>query len=434
MKKLLSIIGAVLLMSSAVFAQAPEKISYQAVVRNSNGDLINNQSIGMQVSVLQGSASGAVIYVETQMPTSNTSGLVSIEIGTGFVVSGTFLSIDWGSDSYFMKIETDLAGGTNYTLTSTSELLSVPYALHAKTAESVSGPITESQNLSDVIAEDNNANDQIKNVTDPTDSQDAATKTYVDNRTWNEMLFNDRSAHNSSIYEVGGMSMGTISNTPSAMLHMSSSTQGFLPPQMSEVQRDAIPSPAEGLQIYNTTTHEPNYYNGSIWMSFNGSAAEGLSIGDFYQGGIVFYVDGTGEHGLIVNMIDLSTNATWGCYGVDITGANGQGIGDGEQNTLEILSECSTTGIPARLCNEYRSHSYEGWFLPSTGEFTIIEANKTLINQALNNNNGDIISGAYWTSTEMEGGFTNGQRVYVSPSDDVSKNSTTYSTRAVRKF
>ncbi|MGI6319980.1 MAG: fibrobacter succinogenes major paralogous domain-containing protein [Bacteroidales bacterium] len=142
MKKLFTILAAVLL-TAPVWAQSPEKMSYQAVIRNSSEALVTNQAVGMQISILQGSTSGTAVYVETQTPTTNDNGLVSIEIGAGTVVSGNFATIDWANGPYFIKTETDLNGGANYTITGTSQLLSVPYALHAKTAETISGGITE---------------------------------------------------------------------------------------------------------------------------------------------------------------------------------------------------------------------------------------------------------------------------------------------------
>jgi len=138
MRKILAILLAVLLMAS-VFAQTPQKMSYQAVIRNSSNLLVTNHAVGMKISILQGSATGTLVYTETQTPTTNANGLVSIEIGgeTGFD------AINWASGSYFMKTETDPDGGTNYTIAGTSQLLSVPFALHSKTADNVSGGITE---------------------------------------------------------------------------------------------------------------------------------------------------------------------------------------------------------------------------------------------------------------------------------------------------
>jgi len=141
MRKLFTIVVAVLLTAS-VFAQSPEKMSYQAVIRNSSNDLITNTTIGMQISILQGSTSGTAVYVETQTPTTNTNGLVSIEIGGGAVVSGNFSSINWANGPYFVKTETDpdgATGGISYTITGTSQLLSVPYALYAANAGTANG-------------------------------------------------------------------------------------------------------------------------------------------------------------------------------------------------------------------------------------------------------------------------------------------------------
>src|SRR5690554_5022864 len=142
MKKIITIC-AVLLMTASVFAQSPEKMSYQAVVRDGSNNLVTSSAVGMQLSILQGSASGTAVYVETQTPTSNANGLVSVEIGSGTVVSGNFTNINWSNGPYFIKTETDPTGGTSYSITGTSQLLSVPYALHAKTAETVTGGITE---------------------------------------------------------------------------------------------------------------------------------------------------------------------------------------------------------------------------------------------------------------------------------------------------
>jgi hypothetical protein len=112
-------------------AQAPQKMSYQAVIRTSGNSLLLNTSVGMKISILQGSSSGTPVYVETQTPNTNGNGLVTLEIGTGNVVSGTFAGINWASGPYFIKTETDPAGGTNYSIQGTAELLSVPYALFA---------------------------------------------------------------------------------------------------------------------------------------------------------------------------------------------------------------------------------------------------------------------------------------------------------------
>ena len=139
MKKLYTLLASFLI-TLALFAQAPEKMSYQAVVRDANNALIMNQAVGMRIQILQGSVSGTTVYEETQTPTSNDNGLVTLEIGTGTIVSGMFGSIDWSSGPYFIKTETDPTGATNYTISGTSQLMSVPYALYAKTSGNGAGP------------------------------------------------------------------------------------------------------------------------------------------------------------------------------------------------------------------------------------------------------------------------------------------------------
>lgn len=141
MKKILFTAG-LLLGTYLVSAQVPEKMSYQAVVRNTSGQLLANQNIGMKISILQGSNAGTVVYEERLTTSTNINGLATLELGTGTVLSGTFSSINWSSGNYYLKTETDPTGGSSYTITGTSQLLSVPYAMFAKTAENSSGGLS----------------------------------------------------------------------------------------------------------------------------------------------------------------------------------------------------------------------------------------------------------------------------------------------------
>ena len=124
------IIVVALFITASLWAQSPDKMSYQAVIRNSANQLVANQKVGMLITILQGSATGTEVYSETQTPTTNANGLVSIEIGGG---TG-FSSIDWSTGNYFIKTETDPTGGNTYSIIGTTQLLSVPYALYAKTS------------------------------------------------------------------------------------------------------------------------------------------------------------------------------------------------------------------------------------------------------------------------------------------------------------
>lgn len=132
MKKIVLILA--LILTTIAFSQAPEKMSYQAIVRDAEDNLLSNKTIGLQISILQNTATGKTVYIETHTPTTNMNGLITIEIGTGTIISGIFSEIDWSSQNHFIKSETDPLGGTDYSISGTSQLLSVPYALHAKTA------------------------------------------------------------------------------------------------------------------------------------------------------------------------------------------------------------------------------------------------------------------------------------------------------------
>ena len=120
----------VMLFSTAIFAQAPESFNYQAVVRDQSGNPVVNKSVGFRISILQTSMTGSPIYTETHNASTNDQGLVTLKIGEGSS-SNNFSAIDWSGDKYFIKVEVDPEGGSNYIPYGTSQLLSVPYALEA---------------------------------------------------------------------------------------------------------------------------------------------------------------------------------------------------------------------------------------------------------------------------------------------------------------
>ncbi|WP_297930658.1 hypothetical protein [uncultured Coprobacter sp.] len=128
---------AVFLLAVAVFSvrsQVPDLMSYQAVIRNVSNNLVVNKTVGVRISILKGGINGSPVYVETHSVQTNANGMISLYIGNGRVVQGSFSSIDWSAGVFFIKTETDPDGGGNYTISGTSQLLSVPYALYAKSA------------------------------------------------------------------------------------------------------------------------------------------------------------------------------------------------------------------------------------------------------------------------------------------------------------
>jgi uncharacterized protein (TIGR02145 family) len=125
------------------FGQAPDLISYQAIIRNSNNELVSNVSVGTRISILRGSAADVLLYQEEHNVKTNLNGLIYLNIGSGAPLVGTMSGIDWSKGPFYVKSETDPTGGKNYTLVVVSQLLSVPFSIYAKSAEKVTGPLTE---------------------------------------------------------------------------------------------------------------------------------------------------------------------------------------------------------------------------------------------------------------------------------------------------
>lgn len=139
MRKLILSLVAIVTIALTSFGQAPEGFKYQAVVRDASSNPMTDQAVGMQITIQQGSIGGAVVYQETFASTTNGYGLVNLEIGTGTSVDD-FSSIDWSNGPYFIETAVDVTGGTSYAVMGTSQLMSVPYALYAKTSGNGEGP------------------------------------------------------------------------------------------------------------------------------------------------------------------------------------------------------------------------------------------------------------------------------------------------------
>lgn len=137
MKKIYATIG--LFLATLLSAQIPQAFSYQTIAFNSAGAPIANGNVSLRISILENSATGTVLYTETHNKTTNSKGLVNLNIGQGTPSSGSFGGINWGTNTKFVKVEMDPAGGNNYTNVGVNQLMSVPYAQVSKTVVTGAG-------------------------------------------------------------------------------------------------------------------------------------------------------------------------------------------------------------------------------------------------------------------------------------------------------
>jgi hypothetical protein len=276
-------------------SQPPSLFNYQAVVRNSTNQLVTNSPIGLEVTILKGGVSGTSVYSETHLPTSNDFGLISLVVGQGVVISGIFNSVDWGSDSYFIRTRVDPSGGSNYQVESISQLVSVPYSLLAQEVvnDSVKDDDSDDQNEIQLLTIQNDSiilsyggAASLSDYLDNTDSQllniSQAAPVYTlsitngnsveinvndsDSNNSNELqnieevLLVDSNAQNRSLINVGSMSIGTDSIFSSSILTLNSDSKGMLIPRMTENDRLTIATPADGLLVFQVDDKSGFYY------------------------------------------------------------------------------------------------------------------------------------------------------------------------------
>jgi len=236
--------------------------------------------------------------------------------------------------------------------------------------------------------------------------------------------------------------IGTTTPAATALLDLTSTNKGFLPPRMTEVQREAISTPATGLMVYCTDcgyTGEPEYYNGSSWVNMVGAYPAHLpyTIGQTAQGGIIAYIlvagdpgySATVQHGLVAATTDQSTAISWWSLGPFIFLITGNPIGTGSANTTAIITAITAQGsagdYAAKLCRDYVSGGYTDWFLPSTDELNKLYLNKVSI--------GNFANSTYWTSTAVVLYDAFGQN-FTDGSVSITNKATPAYVRAVRAF
>jgi len=365
MKRKLTLLW-VLCFAAALQAQVPEKMSYQAVIRNSGDELVKNSKIGMRISILKGSATGTAVYSETQTPTTNANGLVSIEFGG----NAGFSDIDWLSGVYFLKTETDISGGANYTITGTSQLLSVPFALYAKRAGTGNLPPTCS-------------------ITTPVSGGNIeVTANDTDGTIAEVQLFLNNSFYDSKI-------------EPPYVFNLPAGSHTIL-----AVARDDKGAATKSAPV-----------------------TVGLAVGNAYQGGIIAYIDETGQHGLIAAPTDQIDKIMWYNGSYTVTGATGEAIGTGQSNTTAIVTAYGEGVYAAKMCDDLVIGDYSDWFLPSKDELNVLFINRDLIG-GFNTNPGSY----YWSSTERNYGTAYSQNFNNGNQSGYDQKNNNYHLRAVRSF
>jgi hypothetical protein len=382
MKNIFTILAAVII-TATVWAQAPEKMSYQAVIRNNSNALVSNQVIGMRISILKGSATGNAVYIETQTPTTNANGLASLEIGSGSVVSGTFSSIDWSNGTFFIKTETDPLGSNNYTITGTSQLLSVPFALYANSSGSSAigpqGPQGPQGLQGPAGTSGINGTAILNGITNPTNTTGGNGDFYINTAT--NTLF-------------GPKTSGTWSATGVSLV----GPQG--------------PSGNSGFSHY---------------------------IGEKYGGGVIFHLwqDSLGqEHGLIVAINNQSTSHVWSNINSALIGTNAQSGWDGLSNSNAIVGQAGHINSAAKLCLDLVSGNQNDWYLPSIDELVLLWQNRFNVNKSLSTITGaTIIENLYffWSSSEGDGNLAWNFSFY-SGTANYNNKFNTYFVRAIRAF
>jgi hypothetical protein len=383
------------LLACVVLAQSPNKFSYQAVVRNASNELVVSQTVGVKISLLLNTPTGIIVYQETHTPVSNTNGLVTLEVGGGTVVAGDMTSIDWGAGAYFIKTEVDPAGGTDYSVTTTSQLLSVPFALYAANGGSGEPGPQGPQGPA--------------GATGPQGPAGASGATGPQ-----------------------GPAGATGATGPQGPAGATGAT-GPQGPQGPQGPAGTFPNGNAAGQMM--------YWNGSAWvavapgaegstLSFcNGVPTWGpcpeppVEVGSFYQGGVVFYVDGTG-HGLIAATSDQSIGALWGCEGTSMTTLNI--VGSGLVNTETIYVSCPDAGIAARICYDAEINGYTDWYLPSKDELDLVYQNQAAI--------GGFNNGLYWSSSQATPTTAYYKNFSNGTSSSNFKEGYFYRVRAIRSF
>jgi hypothetical protein len=416
-----------MLMCIISIAQAPQKMSYQVVIRNTGSALVKNQAVGIQISILQGSATGTPVYVETHTPTTNANGLATIEIGAGSIVTGTFAGIDWSAGPYFIKTETDPNGGTIYTITGTSQLLSVPYALYAKTAASYPETDPTVKAINGMVKSNGTA------ISAATAGTDYLTPTGSAALLTGFPTLNQNTTGNAATVTTNANLTGDVTSAGNATIIANKKTMTATAPVSITGSPSVIASGAVAISIAAATPSTAGSMSAADKTKLDGIATPVHTLGESYGGGIIFYLDASGHHGLIAAATDQSTSIQWYNGTFTNTTAFASSVGAGAGNTSMIVFNQGAGVYAAKLCHDLVLNGYSDWYLPSKYELDLMHKNIGQGNLLGLGNVGGFANGFYWSSTEIYNSYAWGQYFNIDVQVSDGKWDTNY-VRAVRAF
>lgn len=301
-----------------------EFINYQKVVFDDNDRLIINKLVDVRLTITKDSLAGDTVYFETHQVTTNSNGLLSLHIGNGATPAGDFGEIDWSSAVFFLKLEIDPTGSTNYTIIESKKLLNNPFALFAKSIKEKDPVFRESA------------------------------------------------------------SAGITSND----------TMGWNNKQNKLFAGTNVSISGDTIRYYPTDLDTIHY------------------VGELFGGGVVFWVDETGKHGLIASLVDASEKPAWS--NIQEIGVGTTDEWNGAANTTAILNQEGHVTSAAKLCADYVNDDYgtgifDDWYLPSIYQLQLLYERQLDVNIGIFRDGDPAIADLaepfninknYWSSTE----------------------------------
>ena len=269
MKKILLTVFSIVIVSFANYGQSPLGCKYQAVIRNSNNIILKNKTVGIRFKIQQGSIRGPIVYTETFLATSNTYGLVNLEIGSG-TTSNDFSIIDWANGLYFLETSIDFLVGSPWSVMGTSQLMSVPYAFHSNTSDSIVGGINILEN-------------------DPLFSSSLANSiTSTNTAYWNNNI--DTQLDSIEISNLGYVAGPKTIDTDTQLDSTGISNFGYIAgPKTIDTQIDSV-----GISNFGYVAEKT--YSIGLWPEL---------------GGYVFRISSDGKHGLVVETQNQAFAVRW---------------------------------------------------------------------------------------------------------------------------